>query len=147
MIAPDYGTPEFKSWWLDFWGYVDGTPEAEDAWLAKVALMDGRHSRKTPMVFVGRDIHYTSPVDGRVIRSKAEREDDLRRNGCIEYDPGMKQDAARRRQEADAAIDAGIDRTVEEAIHKMPGVKRERLANELSGGLDVQPVRLTATGG
>lgn len=136
-----------KSEYLAFWGYVEGTPEAEEAWAAKVALMEGRHLRNAPMVFVGRDIDYASPIDGRPIRSKAQRMDDLARHGCIEYDPGMKQDAARRRQEADAAIDAGIDRTVEEAIHKMPGVKRERLANELSGGLDVQPVRLTATGG
>lgn len=147
MTAPEYGTQEFKSWWLDFWGYADGTAEAEEAWTAKVALMEGRQTRFAPMVFIGRDIHYTSPVDGRVIRSKAERLDDLARHGCIEYDPGMKQDYARRQKEADAAIDSGIERTVEETIHKMPSAKRERLANELSSGLDVQPVRLTATGG
>lgn len=147
MTAPDYGTPEFKSWWLDFWGYAEGTPEAEEAWGAKVALMEGRQQRFAPMIFVGRDIHYTSPVDGRVIRSKQERMDDLRRNNCVEYDPGMKQDAERRQRAADAAIDTGIERTVEETIHKMPSAKRERLASELSSGLDVQPVRLTATGG
>ena len=147
MIAPEYGTQEFKSWWLDFWGHTEGTPEAEEAWAAKVALMEGRQQRFAPMIFVGRDIHYTSPVDGRVIRSKQERMDDLARHGCVEYDPGMKQDAERRQKEAYAAIDSGIERTVEETIHKMPSAKRERLANELSSGLDVQPVRLTATGG
>lgn len=147
MIAPDYGTPEFKSWWLDFWGYVDGTPEAEEAWLAKVALMEGRHSRKTPMVFVGRDIHYTSPVDGRVIRSKSEREDDMRRNGCIEYDPGMKQDAERRTKEQEAALERSIEQSVERDFHKMPTAKRERLANELVAGATAETVRLTANGG
>lgn len=147
MIAPDYGDPAFKPWWLDFWGYVEGTPEAEEAWVAKCALMEGRHMRRAPMIFVQQDIHYQSPVSGRVIRTKHEREYDLKANGCIEYDPGMKQDAARRQKDMDANLDASVERHVEASIEKMPTAKRERLANELSAGVTAEPVRLTANGG
>ena len=147
MIAPEYGTQEFKSWWLDFWGHTEGTPEAEEAWAAKVALMEGRQQRFAPMIFVGRDIHYTSPVDGRVIRSKQERMDDLARHGCVEYDPGMKQDAERRTKEQEAALERSIEQSVELDFHKMPTAKRERLANELVAGATAETVRLTANGG
>jgi hypothetical protein len=37
-----------------------------------------------------RDIsEYRSPIDGRVIGSRSERREDLKRNGCIEWDPAM----------------------------------------------------------
>ena len=147
MIFADYGTPEFKAQWLEHWGYVDGTPEAAEAWEAKAAMMEGRHLRRAPMIFVQPDIHYQSPIDGRVIRTKHEREDDLKRNGCIEYDPEMKKDSQRRRAESDAALDRSIDESVERDFAKMPGAQRERLANELNAGVTVEPVRLTANGG
>ena len=135
-----------KAEYLAFWGYIEGTPEAEEAWLAKVALMEGRHARSAPMVFVQQDIHYQSPVSGRVIRTKHEREYDLRSSGCVEYEPGMKQDAARRQKDMDANLDSSIERHVEASIEKMPSAKRERLANELSAGVTAEPVRLSSGG-
>lgn len=33
---------------------------------------------------------YNSPIDGRPITSRSHRREDLRRNGCVEYDPSMK---------------------------------------------------------
>lgn len=146
-MIPEYGTPEFKAWWMETWGYTPGTPEGEEMWEAKCALMEGRHIRKAPMIFVSQDIHYESPVDGRVIRSKHERLDDLRRNNCIEYDPCMKQDAERRAREQEAALESSIDRQVEAAYERMPARKREVLANEMAAGMTAEPVRLTANGG
>lgn len=32
---------------------------------------------------------YRSPVDGRVISSRQERKDDLKRNNCVEYEPSL----------------------------------------------------------
>lgn len=32
---------------------------------------------------------YRSPVDGRVINSRQERIDDLKRNNCVEYEPSL----------------------------------------------------------
>ena len=146
-MIPDYGTPEFKAWWLDYLGLQPGTPEAESAWQDKVDLMEGRHLRRAPMVFVRGDICYDSPIDGRPITSHAARREDMARAGCIEYDPGMKQDADRKHREREAALDASIEASVEADFQKMPSAKRERLANELAAGVTAEPVRLTANGG
>jgi hypothetical protein len=32
---------------------------------------------------------YRSPIDGRVIGSRSERRDDLKRNNCVEYEPSL----------------------------------------------------------
>lgn len=32
---------------------------------------------------------YSSPIDGRVITSRSERREDLKRNGCVEYEPSL----------------------------------------------------------
>lgn len=32
---------------------------------------------------------YRSPIDGRLITSRSERRDDLKRNNCVEYEPSM----------------------------------------------------------
>jgi hypothetical protein len=40
------------------------------------------------MPMVMRDIpEYSSPIDGRMITSRSERREDLKRNNCIEVDP------------------------------------------------------------
>ena len=61
---------------------------------------------KRPMV------SYISPASGRIITSEAARRDDLKRTGCIEYDPGLKQDAARREREEEKKLDAQIEDSV-----------------------------------
>lgn len=33
---------------------------------------------------------YRSPIDGRLITSRSQRRDDLKRNGCVEYEPSMR---------------------------------------------------------
>lgn len=33
---------------------------------------------------------YRSPIDGRLITSRSHRREDLRRNGCVEYEPSLK---------------------------------------------------------
>lgn len=54
---------------------------------------------------------YTSPVDGKLVSGRKQRREDLKRNGCVEYDPGMKQEAIKRReQNIDAAVAQMIDR-------------------------------------
>lgn len=32
---------------------------------------------------------YLSPVDGRVVGSRSERRDDLKRNNCVEWEPSL----------------------------------------------------------
>jgi hypothetical protein len=50
---------------------------------------------------VMRDIpEYRSPVDGRVIGSRSERREDLKRNNCVEWDEGMSPTKGKIRNQA-----------------------------------------------
>jgi hypothetical protein len=84
---------------------------------------------------------YQSPVDGRYVGSRRQRREDLARTGCVEWDPGMRQDSERRAAEQEARFEQGLDRTLDQAIHELPAVKRDRLAAEMEAGLDVSLTR------
>lgn len=135
-----------KDKYLNFWNLVPGTEAAERAWAEKVAMNEGKRFLPLPMAFVRQDICYDSPIDGRHITNKFARQDDLARNGCIEYDPEMKKDAQRRRAEMDARIDSSVDVHVEKAWSGMGQQQKERLTNELQAGLTPEIQRLTAGG-
>ena len=130
-----------KEYWFDYWGLTIGEENGERMWEDKLRMDAGVRLREMPMVFVRPDVHYQSPIDGRVIRSQSERIDDMRRNGCIEYDPEMKNDSIRKSKESDKALDSSIDVEVEKNFLKMPSAKKERLAAELLSGADVSLVR------
>ena len=96
------------------------------------------------LVKVAQDVHYTSPITGEPIQSHMARREDMARNGCIEYDPEMKKDVDRKREESMQQLEAGIEQTVYEEIAKMPSAKRAKLASEvIDQGLTPEPVRLT----
>lgn len=104
----------------------------------------GRWARKVFLRFpLSRvvDVSYQSPIDGRPITTKAAREEDLARSECLPYDPGMRQDAERRRAASEAAFDRSVEETVEAEIHRMPARKREKLAAELEAGVDAAVTR------
>jgi hypothetical protein len=48
----------------------------------------GRSDFPCPTV-IGDIPEYTSPIDGRPITSRSERREDLKRNGCVEYEPSV----------------------------------------------------------
>lgn len=98
---------------------------------------------KFPAAFVQGDICYDSPIDGRPITSKQARLEDLRRNNCVEYEPGMRQDAERRRRESEAELDRSVDATVEEFFATAPARKLEKLDQELRAGASVEIKRDT----
>ena len=95
-------------------------------------------------VFVQADICYDSPIDGRPITSKQARIEDLARNNCQEYDPGMRQDYERRGKESQEKLEKIFDASVDEALALMPVRQREKLETELAGGATAEPVRVTA---
>lgn len=130
-----------KNEWLETWGYTPGTPEAEDIWARKLRMMAGERGQ-APMAFVQRDICYDSPIDGRPITSMAARREDLARNNCQEYDPGMRQDYDRRVRESEAALEKSVEESIDREISAMPARKRELLQSELAAGADAAPVRL-----
>jgi hypothetical protein len=96
------------------------------------------------LVKVASDVQYTSPITGIPIQSHAARREDMARHGCVEYDPEMKKDVDRRREESMQRFEAAIEQTVCEEIAKMPSEKRAKLASEvIDQGLSPEPVRLT----
>lgn len=53
-------------------------------------LTEVERARPIPTPQVIRDIpEYRSPIDGRLIGSRSERRDDLKRNNCVEYEPSL----------------------------------------------------------
>lgn len=93
------------------------------------------------MVSVSPNICYDSPITGKPITSLREREEDLARNNCRPYDPGMKQDYEQRLKREDEALDRSVDEVVEKEVALMPARKREHLFNELASGVDAEVVR------
>ena len=106
----------------------------------------GEPSKKilsTPNFLKKREVNYQSPIDGRPIQSEKARREDMARSGCVEYDPGVKQDYQRRIERDEQKLDKQVDQTVEKLFDTMPARKKELLVSELKSGADVEPVRLT----
>lgn len=100
----------------------------------------------TPPMGRVEKVEYVSPIDGRPITTKYSRLEDMARNNCVEYDPGMKDDYLKRQMESEQAIDRKVEAIVESEIHGMGARKRERLEAEMRGGADVAFERSTAEG-
>ena len=84
---------------------------------------------------------YCSPVDGRWVEGRVARREDLARNECIPYEPGMRQDYERRQKAENERFEASLDHTIEGEIHAMPTRKRELLEQELRSGADIEITR------
>jgi len=68
-----------KDYYLEFWGYTLGTPEAEEAWKQKEEMT----RREAPMVM--SDIEgYVSQVDGSWIKSRSHHRAHLKEHRMIE---------------------------------------------------------------
>ena len=98
-----------KEFYLEFWGFTLGTPEAEAAWKEKQEMT----AREAPMVI--SDIEgYVSQVDGTWIKSKSMHRDHLKQHRMIELgndvpmqhkpaEVSRKSQEARKRQIAELA--------------------------------------------
>jgi len=74
---------------------------------------------------------YISPASGKLITSYKERNDDMARTGCVDYDEGVKTDNLKAQKKAEADLDKEVDKTVEMAFDAMPTRKKEKLETEL----------------
>lgn len=128
--------------YIEHWTGTLGLAGAQASWREKVKI-ESQPKRKTPMIFMGMDVCYDSPIDGRHITSRAARQEDLARSGCIEYDPEMKKDAAARRAESESNLEKSVDDHVEREFAAMPIKKKETLFAEIQAGVTVEPVRQT----
>lgn len=62
---------------------------------------------------------YTSPIDGRLISGRKQRREDLRRNHCVEYDPGMKDDAKRIKRDRERQFERSLSETIERTAYQL----------------------------
>lgn len=90
--------------------------------------------------------HYVSPTSGKLITSYKQRREDMKRSNCVDYDPGMRRDYDNSVKASERKLEKSIDQTVEKEFERMPTQKRERLANELLSGADVEYSRKSVTG-
>lgn len=119
MVCPNCGWSEGnavakkqqsdKEFYLEFWGFQLGTPEAEEAWKQKEEMT----RREAPMVI--SDIEgYVSQVDGSWIKSRSHHRAHLKEHRMIELgndvpmqhkkiDMSTKSKEARKRQIAELA--------------------------------------------
>ena len=100
-----------KEFYLNFWGFTLGTPEAEEAWKQKEEMT----KREAPMVM--SDIEgYVSQVDGTWIKSRSHHRSHLKQHRMIELgndvpmqhqkiDISNKSKEARKRQIAELAYE------------------------------------------
>lgn len=100
-----------KEFYLEFWGFTLGTPEAEEAWKQKQEMT----RREAPMVM--SDIEgYISQVDGTWIKSRSHHRSHLKQHRMIELgndvpmqhkpiDMSTKSKEARKRQIAELAYE------------------------------------------
>lgn len=85
---------------------------------------------------------YESPIDGRIITNQRARREDMARNGCVEYEPGMREDVDRRCMDNQKSLEKSVDEMVDREISKMPATKLERLDQEIRAGITANIERL-----
>lgn len=84
-----------------------------------------------PALVCPQDVCYDSPIDGSPITSRQARLEDMKRNGCVEYDPGMKADRERRIKDDERALDRSVDEFVGKTVTKMDSKTRGKLYSEI----------------
>ena len=77
---------------------------------------------------------YESPIDGHMVDGRVARREDLKRSGCIEYDPEMKKDAVRITQSREAEFANKIEATVTRYIENLSSVQFKQLESEIMSG-------------
>lgn len=64
---------------------------------------------------------FLSPCDGKPIRTMAEYREDLKRNDCVPYEPGIKQDQERRKQREERETSQLVEKIVTEVAQRADG--------------------------
>lgn len=73
---------------------------------------------------------YLSPIDGRPITSERARNEDLRRNNCVPYEEGIRQDQVRNTAKSERETDLLVEKIVAETA------ERANIANALERAND-----------
>lgn len=94
-------------------------------------ILHGLADTARPSRLVWTDLPgYESPVTGAWVEGRAQRREDLKRSGCREYDPGMKDDAKRNHQANNDKLERVLCDSVERMVNQLPDYKRKQLERE-----------------
>lgn len=85
---------------------------------------------------------YDCPITGKRIEGRRAHEENLARHGCRVYESGETEAFLKRQQQEEAKLDAAVEATADELIHKLPPQKKEQLVNEIAAGVNAEIVRL-----
>jgi hypothetical protein len=113
-----------KEKYLEGWGYVLGTPEAEEAWNLKQA----QTVRLAPMI--APDLPgYLSPVSEKWVEGRAARREDLKRTGCRPYEgrDQEQKEIERKSKHEEAKADVARFDAVAKTFYALPEQKRRAL--------------------
>jgi len=86
---------------------------------------------------------YDCPITGKRVEGRKAHRENLAVHGCRLLEPGEHTATVKRKAAEEAAFDASIEETADRFIAGLPTEKRDRLAAEMEGGLDVQIERKT----
>lgn len=75
-----------KEKYLEFWGYELGTPEADEAWEAKVKMMSGPAERAGYMVMGDQYYDGQQAPDGSDISTRSKHREFMKRTGLVTFD-------------------------------------------------------------
>lgn len=96
-------------------------------------ILHGLADRARPSPLIWLDLPgYDSPVTGKWIEGRVARREDLKRNECVEYDPGMKDDAKRNEKAREEKLDRIIGEAAERMYNQLPESKRNQLDREMT---------------
>lgn len=84
---------------------------------------------------------YECPVTGAWIEGRRQHEENLKRTGSRLLEPGETRQCIEARKAADDAFAERIAETAAKTVASWEPAKQERLANELSAGVDVSFTR------
>lgn len=87
---------------------------------------------------------YQCPVTGKMIEGRRAHIENLARHNCRILEPGEKEEAMRRRRASEEALENSVAETAAKFVAELPSEKREKLASELSHGIDVSIERAAA---
>lgn len=90
---------------------------------------------------------YNCPVTDRWIEGRAAHQENLKVTGSRILEPGEKEASAAYRQREQEGFENRLADTAERLYEGLPSEKREKLAAELTSGLDISYERSTVTPG
>lgn len=92
------------------------------------------------LMIVGDLPGYQSPIDGRCVEGRAQRREDLKRNGCRAYEPSEVGQMMQRRAADDARLEKSVNATVDRWFATSSSRSHELLeqAMRAGAGIDIQ---------